>query len=122
MLTVFDWPYTIFVTFVVVILLEVLQRTIFRYWWPKQLRVLDIATIIMWWNIEAITFQTWHRSLLVPIVLMFVLWGIGLALFQGFIRESFDTRRFWMMWWRIVGFGSLLIMIALAVFAYLVTK
>ena len=122
MLTAFDWPYIAVAAIAMVFVLEGVKRLMFRYLWPKQLRPMDIATVLFWWGIEAITFQTWHRSILVPILLMFVLWGIGLALVQGFIRESFDTRRFWLMWWRIVSFGSALVMIALAVFAYLVTR
>jgi hypothetical protein len=54
--------------------------------------------------------------------LMFVLWGIALALYQGFIRETFITRRFWLIWWRISTLTSYIILIGIAIYAYIVTS
>lgn len=122
MLTVFNWPITVALAFVIWCLLWIGQRTVFLYSWPKHLRAIDLATFVTWWSIESMTFQIWHQSILAPILLMFVLWGIGIALYQGFVRETFETRKFWIMWWRVVGLGSFVVMIAMAIFAFVVTK
>ncbi|MFW6771734.1 DUF3397 family protein [Weissella cibaria] len=122
MLTVFNWPITVALAFVIWGLLWIGQRTVFLYSWLKHLRAIDLATFVTWWSIESMTFQIWHQSILAPILLMFVLWGIGIALYQGFVRETFETRKFWIMWWRVVGLGSFVVMIAMAIFAFVVTK
>lgn len=55
-------------------------------------------------------------------LLMFVVWGIALALYQGFIRENFETRRFWLIWWRISTLGSYVVLIGISAFAYFITR
>ncbi|COJ36915.1 DUF3397 family protein [Weissella confusa] len=122
MLTTLDWQLTVALAFATWIGLILFHRLFRRLTWPKWMRPIDLATLVAWWAIEVISFQVWHLSLLPPILFMFVLWGIGLALYQGFVRQTFTTKTFWMMWWRIVGLGSFVALIGLSIFAFILTK
>lgn len=122
MLTTLDWQLTVALAFATWIGLILFHRLFRRLTWLKWMRPIDLATLVAWWAIEVISFQVWHLSLLPPILFMFVLWGIGLALYQGFVRQTFTTKTFWMMWWRIVGLGSFVALIGLAIFAFILTK
>lgn len=68
------------------------------------------------------TFEVWHIIMLAPMLLMFVVWGIALALYQGFVRENFETRRFWLIWWRISTLASYVVLIGISAFAYFITR
>lgn len=78
MLTTLDWQLTVALAFATWIGLILFHRLFRRLTWPKWMRPIDLATLVAWWAIEVISFQVWHLSLL-PILFMFVLWGIGLA-------------------------------------------
>lgn len=122
MLTTLDWPLTVALAFATWIALILFHRLFRRLTWPKWMRPIDLATLVAWCAIEVISFQVWHLSLLPPILFMFVLWGIGLALYQGFVRQTFVMKTFWLMWWRIVGLGSFVALIGLTIFAFILTK
>lgn len=90
--------------------------------WPKNIKVTDIAVFFAWWSIAVTTFEVWHIIMLAPMLLMFVVWGIALALYQGFVRENFETRRFWLIWWRISTLASYVVLIGISAFAYFITR
>lgn len=122
MLTLFNWPVTIFIALITLVIIWIIKQIFLKSSWPKNLKTTDIAVFIAWWSIATTTFEVWHITLLVPMFLMFVIWGIALALYQGFIREEFSTRRFWLIWWRISTLTSYIILIGIAIYAYIVTS
>lgn len=122
MLTLFNWPVTVFIAIILLIVLWIIKQVFFQNNWPKNIKVTDIAVFFSWWSIAVTTFEVWHIIMLAPMLLMFVVWGIALALYQGFVRENFETRRFWLIWWRISTLASYVVLIGISAFAYFITR
>ena len=122
MLTLFNWPVTVFIAIILLIVLWIIKQVFFQNNWPKNIKVTDIAVFFTWWSIAVTTFEVWHIIMLAPMLLMFVVWGIALALYQGFVRENFETRRFWLIWWRISTLASYVVLIGISAFAYFITR
>ena len=122
MLTLFNWPVTVFIAIILLIVLWIIKQVFFQNNWPKNIKVTDIAVFFAWWSIAVTTFEVWHIIMLAPMLLMFVVWGSALALYQGFVRENFETRRFWLIWWRISTLASYVVLIGISAFAYFITR
>lgn len=122
MLTLFNWLVTVFIALILLIVLWIIKQVFFQNHWPKNIKITDIAVVFAWWSIAVTTFEVWHINMLFPVLLMFVVWGIALALYQGFIRENFVTRRFWIIWWRISTLASYVILIGITAYAYFITR
>lgn len=119
MATIVAWPVTILITVIVGLVLWVLQRFILKNSWPKWLQPLAVVTVIGWWSIQSISYQSWGHSFLLPLLLVLVLWGIAIALYQTFLTQDFTLERFWRQWTRIINITTIAIMVIFAVISWL---
>jgi len=112
MATIVAWPITILITVIVWIVLEGLKRYVFKTNWPVWLKPVDVGTILALWSIQSISYQEWGHSFVLPMLLVFVLWGIAVALYQTFLSQTFTLKRFSKQWGRIINlttFGTLIL-------------
>jgi hypothetical protein len=118
MITIVNWRFSIAVLIGIGLLLVIVKR-LFRRTWPKQLRVSDLLMPVYFWVVSAVTFQVWHVSLVAPLGLMLSLWGVGLLLWQVYVRDNFSFRRFILIWWRLVTLVAIIAMLGMYVYAWL---
>lgn len=111
MVTIIDWPYSILVVIILTIGIFLAKRTIRN--WPPKLNVIDLMVLPMLWSLQCITFQMNHFSLVGPLVFMFLLWGIALAIYQTFGLKTFRQQQFFINWWRIVGVTTVIIYVVM---------
>lgn len=114
MASIVAWPITILITVVVGAILWSLQRFVVKESWPNWLQPIDVATVIGWWSIQSISYQVWGHSFLLPLLLMLVLWGIAVALYQTFLGQTFTMQRFGRQWFRIMNITTIAL---IAIFA-----
>lgn len=119
MATIVAWPITILITIVLWIMLWGAKRFFLKRSWPKWLEPVDVATVVAWWSIQSISYQTWGHSFLLPLLLMLVLWGIAIALYQTFLGQNFTLQRFGRQWFRIMNITTMSLVIVLAGLSWL---
>ncbi|MBM7617832.1 hypothetical protein JOC36_001409 [Weissella uvarum] len=113
MATAINWPYSILIVLLLWLLLSLVKRV--NQSWPKKLRVIDLMILPMWWSMEAMTFQSTHYSVVGPMMCMFLIWGIALAIYQTFGTQQFVIKRFLLNWWRIIGIVTLVVYVLVIV-------
>lgn len=122
MSTIVDWKIIMGIVIGVWVFLVCLKWVVLKHLWAKELLTLDLVVPLLWWGLTAVTFQVWRQTILIPLLLMFLLWGFGIALWQGFVQSHFNFKTFLILWWRLVGIVSLLALIAMIVLVYLVSS
>ena len=122
MSTVVEWKIIIGIIIGIWFFLGFLKWIVLKHFWTKQLLTLDLLVPFLWWGLTVVTFQVWRQTILIPLLLMLLLWGFGIALWQGFIQSQFNFKKFLILWWRLVGLVSLLALIAMIILAYMVTN
>lgn len=120
MATIVAWPITILITVIVWVVLRGLKRFVFKESWPKWIQPIDGATIVAWWSIQSISYQSWGHSFLLPLLLVLVLWGIAVALYQTFLGQTFTLHRFGRQWTRIINITTFSILIVFAILGWLI--
>lgn len=119
MASIVAWPITILITVIIGGILWGLQRFVVKTVWPVWLQPIDVATIIAWWSIQSISYQVWGHSFLLPLLLMLVLWGIAVALYQTFLQQTFTVQRFGRQWFRIINITTFAILVIFALLGWL---
>lgn len=119
MASIVAWPITILITVVVGAILWSLQRFVMKASWPTWLQPFMAATVIAWWSIQSISYQSWGHSFLLPLLLMLVLWGIAIALYQTFLSQNFTLEGFARQWTRIINITTMTTMVGFALLSWL---
>ena len=119
MASIVAWPITILITVIIGAILWVLQRFVAKAALPAWLQPIDAATVVAWWSIQSISYQVWGHSFLLPLLLMLVLWGIALAFYQTFLKQTFTLQRFGRQWFRIINITTFAVLVILALLGWL---
>jgi len=119
MFSFIDWKIGLGVIIGIWLLLLFGRRVVLRGRIPARIKTLDLMIFFMWWEIGEITFQTWQRSALPSLWLVFVLWGIAIVIYQGFWSQKYTSRHFFVTWWRIIGIATIIVLIGFIAFAVL---
>jgi hypothetical protein len=117
MTTLIPWPY-IPAAIVGMWLAAGLLKRLLKRFWPKKIRTMDVMTPFFFWAMSGITYQIWRTSIVAPLFLMLVLWGIGMVIWQGFGRGTFTLVNFWVMWFRLVSLVGLVVLILISILSY----
>ncbi|MCM0582420.1 DUF3397 family protein [Weissella diestrammenae] len=115
MLSFLDWKAGLGILVIVWGILLFSQRIGLKNLMPTQIKTFDLMIPLIWWEIGAITFQNWQHAFVPYMWLTFILWGMAVVIYQAFVRQNYTLRRFVVLWWRIIGLVSLLILIVCVV-------
>lgn len=116
MVTLIHWPLTIGLVIITWLSLILVSKYVSSVKWPRSLRPVDVTVFVIWWSLASITFQLTHYSILLPLLLMYVIWGLVIIGLQTFVGQNFEPRRFLLIWWRLVDLTSLLIWLCIIVY------
>lgn len=111
MFSIFDWKLSLGAILIIWIFLNLGHSLPLIKMIPKHIKPLSIVVPLFWWEIGAISFQSWQLAFIPYLFLMFILWGIALAVFQGFLGQHYTFRRFIRVWWRIIELTTLITLI-----------
>lgn len=118
MVTLIHWPWTIGLAVMVWVILVLVKRYVRAVRWPKAVRPIDVAVFAIWWSLASITFQLTHFSILLPLLLMYTIWGVVMITLQTFVWENFVPGRFLLVWWRLVDLVSVLVWLVTIIYVY----
>ncbi|QIL50968.1 DUF3397 domain-containing protein [Weissella coleopterorum] len=85
---------------------------------PRHIKPLSIVVPLLWWEIGAISFQRWQLAFTPYGFLILILWGIALALYQGFWEQRYTVKRFIKIWWRVIEFATTMTLIIFIIMSW----
>lgn len=115
MFTFVTWPNSIIILSVFWLFLLFGRRSFLRHQLKRRIKSFDLLLPIFLWVIQSISFQSWHSDILSPLLLVFTFWGMGIALWQGFVSQRFTFRYFFKIWWRLMSLASFVLLCILAI-------
>lgn len=119
MFTFVTWPVALLSLSAIWLILLFGRRSFLRTILNSKIKSFDLLLPIFLWVLQSVSFQVWRLDILAPLLLAFVLWGIGMALWQGFVSQRFTTKYFFRIWWRTMGLVACLVTIILIALAVL---